>query len=76
MVCGECLGEYRKYYAEEHIKKYPSHQEFMSMWLIDPLSLSNLDEWLKIRTNRLLTGIKTTDKLPEPLIQIIDIWLI
>jgi hypothetical protein len=24
--CGECLGEYRLYYAQEHSKKYPTHK--------------------------------------------------
>lgn len=28
-MCGENLGKYREYYAEEHMKKYPDHKSHM-----------------------------------------------
>ena len=37
--CGACLGEYRPYFAKEHAKQYPSHNEFLVKNLIDPLRL-------------------------------------
>ena len=28
VTCGENLGEHRPFFAEEHLKKYPSHSGF------------------------------------------------
>lgn len=46
-VCGECLGEYRENYAQEHIQKHPSHNDFLVMNIVDPLILDNPDEWFR-----------------------------
>jgi hypothetical protein len=69
MLCGECLGEDRKYCAEEHIKNHPSHNDFIAMWIVDPLLLPNLDEWLQVRLERMsrqLTGRNSDNKLTGP----------
>ena len=26
--CGENLGDYKPYFAEEHVKKFPNHRNF------------------------------------------------
>ena len=46
-VCGECLGEYRENYAQEHLQKHPSHNDFFVKMIIDPLILDNPDEWFR-----------------------------
>ena len=43
--CGSCLGIYRPFYATEHLEKFPSHQNFLTITIIDPLVLDNPDEW-------------------------------
>lgn len=48
LICGECLGKDRPHYNEEHIRKFPTHKNFMVMPMIDPLLLVNPDEWFKI----------------------------
>ena len=46
-ICGENLGGYKPKFAKEHLKKYPNHDSFIVMKLVDPLLLSNPDKWFK-----------------------------
>lgn len=40
-VCGACLGKYRLYYGKEHLKQYPSHNDFLITNLVDPIRFSD-----------------------------------
>ncbi len=72
-VCKTCLGEYRRYCAENHLKKYPNHDDFVVITIKDPLSMKNSDQWFKshgitpdyiIRRN--LTSIRSDEDFTEP----------
>ena len=43
--CGRYLGEYRPFFAKEHLKQFPKHRQHLIKTLIDPLLISNPDEW-------------------------------
>lgn len=47
--CGECLGIHETDCAKKHLEKYPNHSNFLVKTMIDPLSLSNPDEWFERR---------------------------
>lgn len=49
MDCGEYIGIHREGCANEHLKKYPYHSDFVVLTITDPLLLSNPDEWFDKR---------------------------
>ena len=46
-ICGECLGEYKPFFAKKHIKENPTHIGFLIKTIIDPLLLKDPDYWFK-----------------------------
>ena len=46
-ICGECLGKYRKNFAKEHGKLFPSHTTFLVKTIIDPLKLPNIELYIQ-----------------------------
>jgi hypothetical protein len=62
--CGECLGIYKPYYAEKHLKKYPLHKNFLVKTIIDPLTLENPDKWFNYHIPIMIRNLteKKTDK--------------
>ena len=74
--CGECLGAHSQLCARDHIKKHPTHDNFLVKTILDPLLLSNPDEWFKRHSKFYVRTIyqprgnteKTTDNETEPVL--------
>lgn len=47
LMCGECLGNPKPHYGEDHKREFPGHTNFMVMPMIDPLLLDDPDAWFK-----------------------------
>jgi len=67
-TCGQCLGEERPYYAEEHLKQFPEHRMYLVKAINDPLVLADPDKWFNKHIplmRRKLTESKNDDELVD-----------
>ena len=63
-VCGECMGDAQKEgFANKHWKEFPDHNAYLTKWIIDPLNLPDIGEYvarLKEATTRNAMHDETT----------------
>src|SRR5487761_957782 len=68
LTCGACLGIHRPKFGKEHLKRFPSHTEFLVKKIKDPFDLPNINAYVN-RLKESIMEIPQMEKFASPEIQ-------